>query len=394
MLGSQARKLDPRKLTARALTAVTRDRSAALVEALLGRAGITVGGNAPWDIQVHDDRFFTRVLRDGTLGFGEAYMDGWWDAEALDQTIDRLLRGKLDEEVRDSWPLLAHVLRTRLFNLQGLLRAFEVGRRHYDIGNDLYQAMLDRRLVYTCGYWRDARDLDAAQEAKLDLVCRKLGLAKGMRVLELGCGWGSFARFAAETYGVHVTGLTVARAQVELARERCRGLPVDIWLADYREADGVFDAVVSIGIMEHIGYKNYRTYMEVTDRCLADGGVALVHTIAGNRSCKGFEPWFDKYIFPNAQLPSIAQLGAAMEQLFVLEDVHNIGEHYDRTLMAWYDNFQAAWPRLRARYGDRFFRMWKYYLLSSAASFRARYVQLHQLVMTRTGTPQPDCRKL
>ena len=394
MFSDSPRKIDPVKITANALNAITADRSIEFGKLLMSRAGITVNGDAPWDIQVHDDRFYLRALRDGTLGLGESYMDGWWDSQALDQTIERLVRAKLDEEVRDNWSMLAHVVRTKVFNLQGVMRAFEVGERHYDIGNDLYEAMLDSRLVYTCGYWKDAADLDAAQEAKLDLVCRKLGLQKGMRVLELGCGWGSFARFAAEQYGAEVTGLTVSKEQVAIARERCRGLPVKIDLADYREAAGQYDAVVSIGIMEHIGYKNYRTYMRVAERCLADGGTAFIHTIAGNRSCKGFDPWFDKYIFPNAQLPSISQLGAAMEQIFVLEDLHNIGEHYDHTLMAWYANFQEAWPRFEARYGERFHRMWSFYLLASAAMFRARYLQLYQLVLTRTGTPQPDCRKV
>lgn len=357
------------------------------------RAGIEIDGPAPHDIQVHDRRFYARVLRDGTLGVGESYMDGWWDAERLDEALTRLLRSQTYDDVRVSWRMAATVLVARMLNLQSSTRAFEVGEKHYDIGNDLYEAMLDSRMVYTCGYWKDAADLDAAQEAKLDLVCRKIGLEPGMRVLELGCGWGSFARFAAERYGAEVVGLTVSREQVELGMERCKGLPVELRLADYRDATGTYDAVVSIGIMEHIGPKNYRTYMEVAERCLAPGGTAFVHTIGGNISRDITDPWFHKYIFPNAVLPTIAQLGQAMEGIFVPEDIHNIGPHYDPTLMAWWERFDAAWPRLRDRYGDRFYRMWKYYLLSSAAAFRARFLQLYQVVMTRTGTPQPDCRK-
>jgi cyclopropane-fatty-acyl-phospholipid synthase len=362
---------------------------------LLSLAGIAVDGDAPHDIRVKDPRFYGRVLTDGKLGLGESYMEGWWDAPRLDETITRLLLSRLDRKIHDSWRMIANVLLAKLINLQSASRAFEVGERHYDIGNDLYRAMLDRRMVYTCGYWKDAGTLDEAQEAKLDLVCRKIGLRPGMRVLELGCGWGSFARFAAENYGAHVTGLTVSREQVALGTEVCRGLPVEIRLSDYRAATGVYDAVVSIGIMEHIGYKNYRTYMEVAERCLAPGGVAFIHTIAGNESRTAIDPWFHKYIFPNALLPSLAQLGSAMEGIFVLEDLHNIGPHYDATLMAWYDNFVAAWPELEARYGDpdgRFYRMWNYYLLSCAASFRARYTQLYQMVLTRVGTPQPACR--
>lgn len=367
-------------------------KSEAIVRELLDGTDVVLGGDRPDAIHVHDRRFFTRMLRDGALGFGEAYMDGLWDCDALDVLIDKLVRCKLDVQVRSNWARAYHVLKARALNLQQGARAFQVGQEHYDLGNDLYSAMLDARMVYTCAYWRDAGDLDAAQEAKLDLVCRKLGLRPGMRVLELGCGWGSFAAFAAERYGVTVDGYTVSREQVEHGRERCAGLPVTLHLADYRTATGTYDAVVSIGIMEHVGYKNYRTYMEVVDRCLAPGGVSLVHTIGGNVSGRTINEWFARYIFPNALLPSLAQLSSASEGLFAIEDVHNIGPHYDRTLMEWYRRFDAAWPGLRGAYGDRFYRMWRFYLLSCAGVFRARYAQLYQIVLTRQGRAQPDCR--
>ena len=267
-----------------------------------------------------------------------------------------------------------------------------MGIKHYDLGNDLYQAMLDKRMVYTCGYWKNASNLDDAQEAKLDLVCRKIGAHQGMRILELGCGWGSFARYAAEKYGAEVTGVTVSREQVALGSELCKGLPVELRLQDYRDVSGVYDAVVSIGVMEHVGYKNYSTYMEVVNRYLKPDGIALIHTIGGNKTITHGEPWMDKYIFPNGMLPSISQLGKAMEKVFVMEDWHNFGPYYDLTLMAWVANFEAAWPELKPKYGDTFYRMWRYYLLTSAGAFRARYQQLWQIVFTRQGTPQPDCR--
>ena len=360
---------------------------------LLTSAGVTVGGDQPWDIQVHDDRVWSRVLRDGTLGAGESYMEGWWDAPALDQLIDRVMRIRLGETLRDNWTIVAHAIRARILNLQSISRAFDIGHRHYDIGNDLYEAMLGRRLLYTCAYWPNAKTLDEAQDAKLDLVCRKIGLAPGMRVLDLGCGWGGFAAFAAERYQVTVTGLTVAREQVKWALDHYPHLPIDIRLDDYRNATGTYDAVVSIGIMEHVGWKNYRGYMELVDRLLAPGGVAFVHTIAGNRPRAHIDPWFDKYIFPNAVLPTLARLTAAMEDIFVVEDVHNIGEDYDLTLMAWWNNFDAAWPKLRAAYGDAFYRRWKYYLLACAGAFRSRAQQLFQIVMTRPGTPAPRGRR-
>jgi cyclopropane-fatty-acyl-phospholipid synthase len=378
--------------TAQKLLSAFDDRKAAhLIRDLLAGAGITVGGDAPWDLQVHDERLYTRVLRDGTLGVGDAYVAGWWDVPSLDQFMDRILRARVDLAVRDSWALLAHAVKARLFNLQAS-HAYEPGERHYDIGNDLYRAMLGERMMYTCAYWRDAETLDQAQDAKLDLVCRKVGLRPGMRVLDLGCGWGGFAAFAAERYGAEVIGMTVSREQVAWARDHYAGLPVDIRLDDYRNATGTYDAVVSIGLMEHVGPKNYRGYMELVSRCLAPGGVAFMHTIGGIRSRTQLDPWFQKYIFPNAVLPTLGQLGAAMDDILVPEDVHNIGEHYDRTLMVWWDNFDKAWPELRARYGDPFYRMWKFYILTSAAGFRSRHFQLYQIVATPVGTPQPTCR--
>jgi cyclopropane-fatty-acyl-phospholipid synthase len=366
-------------------------RAHELCREALAASDVVVGGDRPWDIIVHDERFFTRILRDGTLGFGETYMDGWWDSPALDQTIDRICRARLRDHVKDSWVLLAHAVKARVLNMQSVTRAFEIAERHYDIGNDLYEAMLDKRMLYTCAYWRPGVvSLEAAQEAKLDLVCQKVGLRPGMRVLDLGCGWGGFASYAAERYAVSVVGYTVAAEQVRWAKDRYSHLPIDIRHGDYRDATGTFDAVVSIGLMEHVGPKNYRGYMELVDRTLAPGGTALVHTICGNRTTAHIEPWFDKYIFPNAVLPTVHAVIAAMEGLFVIEDVHNIGEHYDPTLMAWWKNFDAAWPRLSANYGDAFYRMWKYYLLGCAGGFRARETQLAQFVFTRTGTKQPD----
>jgi cyclopropane-fatty-acyl-phospholipid synthase len=372
-------------------SALDERRAGSMMRDLLASAGVTVGGDAPWDIQVHDERLWPRVLREGSLGAGDAYIEGWWDSPALDQTMERLMRGRIDLAMRDSWALLAQAVKARLFNLQ-VLQPFEVGERHYDIGNDLYRAMLGERMMYTCAYWRGAGTLDEAQDAKLDLICRKIGLRPGMRVLDLGCGWGGFAAFAAERYGAEVVGLTVSREQVAWAREHYAGLPVDIRLADYHEATGTYEAVVSIGLMEHVGPRNYRGYMELVSRLLAPGGTAFVHTIGGNRPRAQVEPWFQKHIFPNAVLPTLGQLSAAMDDLLVPEDVHNIGEHYDRTLMAWWERFEAAWPALSSRYGEAFHRMWRYYLLTSAAGFRSRQFQLYQIVATALGTAQPDCR--
>lgn len=352
---------------------------------LLEKADIQVGGSRPWDIRVLDPRLWRRVLLSGSLGLGDAYVDGWWDAEALDEFFFRVLRAGLDRQVSGGASRFLAYLRSAIVNPQAVRWAFDVGRRHYDIGNDLYRAMLDRRMIYTCARWDGAETLDAAQEAKLDLVCRKLGLQPGQRVLDIGCGWGGFARFAAVEYGAQVVGITVSEEQIALGRSYCEGLPVELHLMDYRSVQGSFDHVVSLGMVEHVGARNYRTYMEVAHRCLAEDGLFLLHTIGGNRSGRTTDPWIDRHIFPRSQLPSVSQLARAAEDLFVLEDVHNFGADYDGTLMAWHSNFESAWPSLKSAYSPRFRRMWAYYLLSCAGSFRARRNQLFQFVFSRNG---------
>jgi cyclopropane-fatty-acyl-phospholipid synthase len=364
-----------------------RNRSKEVVEELLRKAGVEINRGNPWDIRVKDERLYGRVLAQGSLGLGEAYMDGWWDAERLDQFIERVLSAGLAEEVRKDLKTAAKIAAAALLNRQTKRRAFIVGEEHYDLGNDLYEAMLDRRLVYTCAYWKHATNLDEAQEAKLDLVCKKLKLAPGMRVLDIGCGWGSFAKYAAETYGVSVVGITVSKEQAVLAQENCKGLPVEIRLQDYRDVKEQFDAIVSLGMFEHVGHRNYREYFRVASECLHEKGLFLLHTIGDIHSSVHGEPWTEKYIFPNGMLPSIGQIGRAIEGYFVMEDLHNFGADYDKTLMAWYANFERQWPELKERYDERFFRMWKYYLLSFAGSFRARNVQLWQIVLSKKGVP-------
>ena len=362
-------------------------RSARAIAELLAHADIAIDGDRPWDIRVRDPRFFDRVLAEGSLGGGEAYMDGWWECERLDQMFTRLLSARIERRLPISLTFAAELVKSRLFNRQTRRRSHDVARRHYDLGNDFYRDMLGERMQYTCAYWADARTLDEAQERKLDLVCRKLALEPGMTVLELGCGWGGFARFAAERYGCAVTAYNISEQQVAWARENNRGLPVEIRLADYRDARGTYDRVVSIGLCEHVGYRNYGTFARVIRRSLADGGLALVHTIGGIRSATSVDPWIDRYIFPNAMLPSLVQLSRAFEDVLLIEDLHSFGADYDPTLMAWYDNFVRSWPKHRDSFDERFRRMWEYYLLVCAGSFRARKNQLWQLVLSKNGVP-------
>lgn len=356
------------------------------VENLLAKADIRIDGDRPWDIRVHNDRIFSRVMADGMLGVGEGYMDGWWDCDQLDEMICRAFRADLQLEFRPLRDTL-FTLGARLRNLQSRVRAWQVGREHYDLGDDLYAAMLDPLMQYSCAYWRRADDLEEAQRHKLDLVARKLQFQPGMRVLDIGCGWGGALQYFAENYGIEGTGVTISAEQHQTASERCRGLPVTIELQDYRDHRGTYDRIYSIGMFEHVGYKNYRTFMELARESLRPHGLMLLHTIGSRRTNVRADPWLNRYIFPNGMLPSASQVTQAAEGLLLLEDWHNFPQDYERTLLAWYANFTAAWDSLRDTYGERFFRMWRYYLLACAGGFRAGGNQLWQIVFSRDGCP-------
>ncbi len=356
-----------------------------VIETLFSDTNVTINGSQPWDIRIHDERVYRMVLTNGSLGFGDAYVDGLWDAEQLDETFHRLLSSDIDAKMR-GWArvkLIMEALRHRLFNLQSSERAFEVGQRHYDIGNDVFEAMLDPTMSYSCGYWAQAQTLDEAQLSKLDMVCRKLQLKPGERLLEIGCGWGGLAKHAATNYGVSVVGITVSREQKKLAEQRCAGLPVEIHLMDYRDLTGQFDKVVSVGMFEHVGPKNYPVYFQTAHDLMTDEGLFLLHTIGNYTTSTHTDAWIDNYIFPNGKVPSAKELTTAIEDRFLIEDWHNFGQDYDKTLMAWWHNFNQAWPQLEQRYGQRFYRMWRYYLMCCAGYFRARQGQLWQLVLSK-----------
>ena len=356
-----------------------------LVGNFFALADIEINGRRPWDIQVLNPQFFKRLVAGGSMALGESYMDGWWECQALDRFFDRILSIKLDRMVKKSVKAICCGLKAACTSSPSRFRAFAIGRRHYDIGNELFRLMLDKWMNYSCGYWKSADSLDTAQESKMDLICRKLQLQPGMRLLDIGCGWGGLAAFAAQRYGAIVTGITVSREQVKLARKRCKGLPVTIRMLDYRKVRNVFDRIVSVGMFEHVGAGRYRTFMRAIRRCLAPEGLCLLHTIGGNRSVHTCDPWISRYIFPNSMLPSSRQISSAAEKLLVLEDWHSFGPDYDPTLMAWHRNFVDNWARIRHDYDERFYRMWVYYLLACAGSFRSRRNQLWQVVFSRDG---------
>jgi cyclopropane-fatty-acyl-phospholipid synthase len=358
------------------------------VEQLLVLADIETGGSEPWDLRIHHPGFYDRVWTGRNLGLGESYMEGWWDCPQLDAFFARLLRAGVEDRLKVTLPMAFKTLVHRLLNFQTKHRAKEVIFRHYDLGNRLYQAMLGPTMNYSCGYWKGARNLEEAQRNKMDLICQKLMLKPGMRLLDIGCGWGAMAGHAARHYGVEVVGITLSEPQRQFAEDACQGLPVTFRLEDYRDLPAQsFDRIVSIGMFEHVGHKNYGVFMDTLHRLLAEDGIALLHTIGNSQSRAAGDPWMMKYIFPNGEVPSVTQVSRSLEGRFVMEDWHNIGADYDRTLMAWYQNFTHHWAELEPLFDQRFFRMWSYYLLSCAGAFRARSVQLWQVVLSKHGLP-------
>ena len=366
------------------------------VERALHKAGVEINGENSWDIRVLDERFYRRVAAEGSLGLGEAYMDGWWECDAVDRFIERVLRAGLDNGASDGWKTRLARLPARFMNMESKRRVRKVADEHYNLSRELFMSFLDPYNQYSCGYFDGTSDLAEAQQKKMDMICSKIGIDEGDRVLDIGCGWGGLSRYMAETRGCEVVGVNISDEQIAHARESCDGLPVEVRKQDYRDLDESFDKIVSVGMFEHVGSRNHRTYAEVARRCLKDDGAFLLQTIGGNEASEHCDPWIAKYIFPRGALPGVSQIGEAMDGLFVMEDMHNMGPHYDRTLMAWHENFTRAWPELKQGMdpapGERFRRMWEYYLLSCAGAFRARSIQLWQIVLTPVGADRPECR--
>ncbi len=360
-----------------------------MAKQLLGLAGIEINGNQPWDVQVYNDQVYRRVLQQGTLGLGESYIEGWWDCQRLDEFFIRIIRADLEKKLNKNKLIqLRYLLKNllaKITNLQTKKTALEVCEQHYDLGNHLFELMLDKSMNYTCGYWKTAENLEQAQLAKMDLVCQKLMLKPGMRLLDIGCGFGAFSKYAAEKYGVNVVGITISQEQYQYAIESCAGLPIEIRFQDYRDIAEKFDRIASIGMFEAVGHLNFRTYMKVVNHCLSDDGLFLLHTMGANLSSVRGDEWLTKYIFPNGMSPSIAQIGKATEGLLIMEDWHNFGSDYAKTLLAWHHNFNLNWNKLEKEYPQSFLRMWNYYLLSCAGGFRAREMQLWQIVFSKKG---------
>lgn len=362
---------------------------------ILGIAGININGNNTWDMQVHDPRCYERVLTNGSLGLGESYIDGDWDCRRIDELFEKIINTKVEQKAKKHLNFLTKIkllsVKTESFfgNRQSVSKSRKVGEQHYDIGNELYELMLDPGMQYSCGYWKNSKNLEEAQLDKLDLICRKLELRPHMTIFDIGCGWGGFLKFAAEKYRVGGLGVSISKEQVRFGQESCEGLPVEIRDQDYRSVKEKFNRIVSVGMFEHVGRKNYKEYFQKAAKSLDDNGLFLLQTIGKNNSKFSADPFINKYIFPGGELPSLAMITKAVEGLFVVRDVHNFGGDYDRTLMAWNKNFQDKWSQIKeqgnGRYDERFKRMWEYYLQSCAGAFRAGNIQLWQIVLSKPG---------
>ncbi len=357
-----------------------------ILEPLLSEADIKINGTRPHDIRVHDERFFKRFLKDGRLGLGESYMDGWWDCDRLDEMFFKLFRtdSKLQLQTRN-WKFLLAALKAKLIPDGSITRSSNVGVKHYDLDNDLFSIMLDKRMLYTCGLWDNVSTLDEAQEAKLDLICRKLKLEPGMTLLDVGCGFGGLCKYAAEKYGVKAVGISISKEQLKIGSERCAGLPVELRFQDYRDVSEKFDRIVCIEMFEHVGISFFGEYFAKMRQCLKDDGIFLMQ-IGGINVSNFSNIWITKYVFPGAYIPSLAEIFPAVEGYLVLEDIsHNMGPSYYTTLMAWHHNFTVNWDKLKHKYDQRFYRTWVYYLLSCAAGFKSRRGQVWQMVFTPKG---------
>jgi len=374
----------------------------------------------PWDMQIHNPDFYDRAIRGGTLAVGRSYMEGWWDSEDLTEFFTKVLNarledrgikallnafmaGGLNEEGKATARMMYNAWR---HNPQDDHGSLEVGTTHYDAGNDLFQKMLGESITYTCGYWQKseqglwekAKTLEEAQYHKLDMICKKLDLQKGDKVLDIGCGFGSFAKFAAENYGVKVVGITISKEQLAFAREYCEGLDVEFVFHDYLNPNkppelAEFDKVVSIGMFEHVGSKNYGNYFQFVDEHLKQGGISLLHTIGSDKESNLVEPWIATYIFPNSNLPTERQIRKARPGHFVEQDFHDFGQgNYDPTLKEWHKNLMAAWDGLSAgneKYNEEFRRMFEYYLNGSEALFKSGKGHLYQFVFSKGDLKTP-----
>ena len=349
---------------------------------IANQIGVEINGPNAWDIQIHNESLYSRLFRDGSLGAGESYMDGWWDCNDLVELSFRVAKNNLLLE--SGLPLFVHTTRSFLLNLQNKIRARIVGECHYDLPIPLWEKMLGASMIYTNGIWQDTDDLDTAGFAKYDLVCRKLELKKGDTLLELGCGWGAFLKYAATHYGCRCTGVTISKEQAKYASELCQSLPVKIHHCDYRDRDVYnpddikYDAITTLGMTEHVGRKNYRQCMQIIYEQLRDCRLFLLES-SGNSKESAPDMFIQKYIFPYLDMPTVGSIDKYTRDFFVLEDMQTVSVDYAKTIIAWSNNFKKYWSDFdlsENTFGglskNQFYRMWVYYLDCCAGVLKAR----------------------
>ena len=338
------------------------------------------------------------VLRDPRMRFPEAYVEGHWEPENDDLMPVLEFAMRNSSQLLSRWGRYLRILRARLGELNTAISARRNISHHYDIDTPVYRLFLDREMHYSCAYFPDPdMSLEAAQEAKCALIARKLDLKPGARVLDIGCGWGSNALYLARHFDVHVTGITLSERQLEIARQRAEeaGLAdrVSFRLEDYRDTRGPFDAIVSIGMFEHVGRPQYATFFRCVHDLLAPDGVALVHTIGGSRPPDEGSPWIRKYIFPGGYIPAASEVMPHVEHSeLVMTDFEVLRLHYAKTLAHWHQRFQTNRPEIAEIMDDRFCRTWRFYLQASEATFRWGGLVVFHLQLTRDQTRIPLTR--
>lgn len=362
------------------------------VRAEFERAGITIGGHAAHDLRVLDPSFFRRIAMNPAYELGQTYVDGLWECDAIDRMMTKLLAAGVGQSFEHGRQFFVRSLVAKAHNLQSRLRAKIVIDRHYDLGDELFAAMLDESMAYTCAIFETPEtSLADAQQAKMRVLCNKLELASGETFLDIGCGWGGLLDHAARVNGARVTGITISKNQHATATERVRHHPgASVRLMDYRDLPKQgerYAKVAAVEMIEAVGPKNYETFFRSVHDVMEPGGRFVLQCFISHRSVYVCNEWFDRHIFPNGVSPSLAFLSRASESTFgapsVIED---IGLHYDPTLMAWNDNFEAAYPSLvRYGYDERFRRMWRFYLTSLAGVFRAKHLRCYQIVYEKPG---------
>jgi cyclopropane-fatty-acyl-phospholipid synthase len=360
------------------------------VERILSTVDVRIGGSRPFDMQVHSDLFYKRVLLEGSVGLGESYMDGLWDCADLEELVFRFVESGIERRFRllpgfVTMNALGHLVNRQPRSLG------ERTSRHYNTDNDLFASFLGKYKNYSCAFYEEGDDLDTAQLKKMDLICDELCLRPGENVLDIGGGWGEIAKHMASR-GCRITSINIADEQMRAAREHCKGASVDVVKCDYRDVAGTFDKIAIIAMMSHVGHKNHRPLFETVHRHLAPDGLVFVDTVGSAVSLQNGNPWIDKYIFPGIVFPSIQQISRAVEGLFVIEAVRNFGASYVKTLRAWNANLRRAWPRLSHRHDERTRRMFEFFFLTVAGFFRARDFQNWYVVLSPEGTTQPAMR--